>query len=891
MKKCMTRIAQGIVLWTVSLLFVSIVQFAIAQDAANLPYMNSNLSPEQRAVDLVHRMTLAEKASQMQNNSVAIPRLNVPAYQWWSEALHGVIDQGVTEYREPIGLAATFDALGIHMMATQIGIEGRIKHVQDTRTGHTGIGGGLDFWSPNLNIFRDPRWGRGQETYGEDPFLTGRMGVAYVTGMQGNDPKYYMAISTPKHYAVHSGPEPTRHFADVDVSKHDEVDTYEPAFRAAIVEGKAGSVMCAYNAINGEPACANEYLLQDQLRGQWGFQGYVVSDCDAVRDVAANHRYRPTQAQGAAISVIRGMDNECVTFTSRFGEPVEKAYIDAVQQGYLPESKLDTALIRLFTARMKLGMFDPPDMVPYTKIDEKELDSAEHRALARKLANESMVLLKNDGTLPLKPGIKKIAVIGPLADETRVLLGNYAGNPTHSVTVLDGLKAEFPNATITFVPGTQFLRNDGNQVLDSMLTTPDGKPGVKAEYSESMGGRPGAGANLPVLASRIEPNINLSGSNLPSEVAGKKATGVRWTGFLTAPDGGDYLIGVRGSGFARLSIDGKQVATLGRTNGIEASVGRVHLEKGQKAELSLGYGSIAGAPHAQLIWSKVNDAPSPEAVTAAKNADIVIAVVGITSRLEGEEMPVTVPGFQAGDRISIDLPQPEEALVEAVAATGKSLVVVLMNGSALSVNWINDHANAVLEAWYPGEEGGAAVAETLSGKNSPAGRLLVTFYKDASQLPHFEDYAMEGRTYRYFKGKPLYPFGYGISYTTFTYTDLGVSNQAVNAGHPVEADVTVTNTGKRAGDETVQVYLKFPAVKGAPLIALRGFQRIHLEPGASQKVHFELKDRDLGMVTEEGNPIVPQGDYTISIGGGQPDTGAPAVSGHFHIESQIGLPE
>jgi beta-glucosidase len=887
MKKCMTPIAR-VVSRTVPLLLVSL---AVAQDTANLPYMNPSLSPEQRAIDLVHRMTLAEKASQMQNNSAAISRLNVPAYQWWSEALHGVIDQGVTEYPEPIGLAATFDVPAIHMMASDIGIEGRIKHVQDLRAGHTGIGGGLDFWAPNLNIFRDPRWGRGQETYGEDPFLTGRMGVAYVTGMQGDDPKYYMAISTPKHYAVHSGPEPTRHFADADVSKHDEVDTYEPAFRAAIVEGKAGSVMCAYNAINGEPACANEYLLHDQLRGKWGFQGYVVSDCDAVRDVAANHRYRPTQAQGVAISVIRGMDNECVTFTSRFGEPVDKAYLDAVQQGYLPESKLDTALIRLFTARMKLGMFDPPDMVPYTKIDEKELDSAEHRALARKLAKESMVLLKNDGTLPLKPGIKKIAVIGPLADETRVLLGNYAGNPTHSVSVLDGLKAEFPNATITYVPGTQFLRNDGNPVPDNALTTPDGKPGLKAEYSESAGGRPNAGANLPTLASRIEANINLADSNLPSEVAGKKIVGVRWTGFLTPPDSGDYLIGLRGSGFGRLSIDSKQVATLGRTNGIEASVGRVHLEKGQKAELSLNYVSAVGAPHAQLIWAKVNDAPSFEAITAAKNADIVIAVVGITSRLEGEEMPVTLPGFLGGDRTTIDLPQPEEALVEAVAATGKPLVVILMNGSALGVNWINDHANSILDAWYPGEEGGAAVAETLSGKNNPGGRLPVTFYKDVSQLPHFEDYAMEGRTYRYFKGKPLYSFGYGLSYTTFKYSDLNIPDQALNAGHPFDADVTVTNTGDRAGDEVVQVYLKFPAVKGAPLIALRGFQRIHLEPGASQKVHFELRDRDLSMVTEAGDPIIAQGDYTIIIGGGQPDTGAPGVSGRFHIESKISLPE
>ena len=890
MKNRMTPIVAGIVACMGTLFFGSILPSAVAQDAANLPYMNPKLSPEQRATDLVRRMTLAEKATQMQNNSAAVPRLNVPAYQWWSEALHGVINQGVTEYPEPIGLAATFDAPGIHTMATQIGVEGRIKHVQDTSSGHTGIGGGLDFWSPNLNIFRDPRWGRGQETYGEDPFLTGRMGVAYVTGMQGDDPRYYRAIATPKHYAVHSGPEPTRHFADVDVSKHDEVDTYEPGFRAAIVEGKAGSVMCAYNAINGEPACANQYLLQDQLRGKWGFQGYVVSDCDAVRDVAANHRYRPTQAQGVAISVIRGMDNECVTLTSRFGEPVEKAYIDAVQQGYLPESTLDTALIRLFTARMKLGMFDPPEMVPYTRIDPKELDSAEHRALARKLANEAMVLLKNDGLLPLKSGIRKIAVVGPLADQTRPLIGNYAGQPTHIVSIMEGLKAEFPNATVTFVPGTQFLRNDGTPVPDSALTTPEGKPGLKAEYTESMG-RPGMGAPPTVLASRIETNVNLAGDKLPSELAGKKSIGVHWTGFVTAPDSGDYLVGVRAMGFARLSIDDKQVAMLFSREEAGAGVGRVHLEKGQKAALSLNYGSTGGTPQARLIWTKVNDAPSPEAIAAAKNADVVIAVVGITSMLEGEEMPVTEPGFLGGDRTSIDLPAPEQALVESVAATGKPLAVVLINGSALAVNWINDHANAVLEAWYPGEEGGAAVAETLSGKNNPAGRLPVTFYKGVNQLPNFEDYSMEGRTYRYFKGKPLYPFGYGLSYTTFKYSELSVPSQPVAAGQPVDADATVTNTGKVAGDETVQVYLKFPDVKGAPLIALRGFQRIHLEPGASQRVHFELKDRDLGMVTEAGNPLIAAGEYTISIGGGQPDTGAPGVSGHFRMETQMTLPE
>ena len=876
------------------LLCAALVPGATAQETSRAPYLNPQLSPVERAKDLVSRMTLEEKASQLVNDARPIQRLGVPAYNWWSEALHGVIDNGVTEFPEPIGLAATFDVPGVHAMGTDIGVEGRIKHLQDVQAGHKGIMGGLDFWAPNLNIFRDPRWGRGQETYGEDPFLTGRMGVAFVTGMQGDDPKYYRVIATPKHYDVHSGPEPTRHFADVDVSKHDELDTYEPAFRAAIVEGKAGSVMCAYNGINGQPACANQYLLEDQLRGKWGFQGYVVSDCDAVRDIFTGHHYRATQPQSSAISLERGMDNECYGANAEYPKDNSdyKPFVEAVQQGYLSESAIDTTLVRLFTARIRLGMFDPPEMDPYSKIDPSELDSADHRALARKLADESMVLLKNDGTLPLKAGIRNIAVVGPLADQTRVLLGNYAGTPTHSVSMLDGLKAQFPNARITYVPGTQFLRSEGSPVPNNLLTTPDGQPGLKAEYSNATGRQFGPGPRPTPVATRVEPNVDLSANNLPSELSGKKAVGVQWTGFLTAPDTGDYLLGVRADGFARLTVDGKPVAMEFRTHGVENKVGRVHLEKGHKVALDLTYGNNGtGQPQAQLIWARANSAPSPEAISAARNADVVIAVVGITSELEGEEMPVSEPGFLGGDRTSIDLPEPEEALVEAVAATGKPLVVVLMNGSALAVNWESQHANAVLEAWYSGEEGGAAIADTLSGKNNPAGRLPVTFYTGVNQLPNFEDYSMEHRTYRYFTGKPLYPFGYGLSYTTFSYSDLSIPQAPVNAGDPVDADVTVTNTGKVAGDEVVQVYLKFPPVAGAPRLALRGFQRVHLDPGASQKVHFELRNRDLSMVTEDGHPIIAGGEYTISIGGGQPDTGAPVASGRFHVEGQVALPE
>jgi beta-glucosidase len=501
-----------------------------------------------------------------------------------------------------------------------------------------------------------------------------------------------------------------------------------------------------------------------------------------------------------------------------------------------------------------------------------------------------MVLLKNDGLLPLKSGIKKIAVVGPLADQTRPLIGNYAGQPTHIVSIMDGLKAEFPNATITYVPGTQFLRTDGLPVPDALLTTPDGKPGLKADYNEGMRRGPG-GPNSPAIVSRTESNVKLSAANLPSEVAGKKTFGVQWSGSLTPTESGDFLLGIRCAGFCRVAADGKQIALAFGGGGLASQVGRVHLDKGRKTALEISYGSRDGKAQAELIWTKANNAPSPEAITAARNADVVIAVVGITSQLEGEEMPVTEPGFLGGDRTSIDLPQPEEDLVEAVASTGKPLAVVLMNGSALAVNWINEHANAVLDAWYPGEEGGAAVAETLSGKNNPAGRLPVTFYKGVDQLPNFEDYGMANRTYRYFSGKPLYPFGYGLSYTKFSYSDLSVPPQPTAAGQPVAADVTVTNAGQVAGDEVVQLYLTFPAVKGAPHIALRGFQRIHLEPGTSQKVHFDLKPRDLEMVTEDGNPIIAQGDYTISIGGGQPDTAASVATGHFHIDGQYALPE
>jgi beta-glucosidase len=863
------------------------------QNSDKPAYLNTSLPPEQRAADLVHRLTVEEKVSQLVNQSRAIPRLNVPAYDWWSEALHGVATNGTTEFPQAIGLAATFDSDAIHRMAVVIGTEGRIKYAQAVRkNGQSNIFEGLDFWAPNINIFRDPRWGRGQETYGEDPFLTARMGVAFVTGMQGDDPKYYRVISTPKHYAVHSGPEPSRHTDDVKVSKHDELDTYLPAFRATVTEAKAGSVMCAYNSINGQPACVNEFLLDDQLRNKWKFQGYVVSDCEAVVNIFRDHHFTKTQAEASALAVQRGMDNECVDFAKVNDDHDYRPYYDAYKQGILKESEIDTALTRLYTARMKLGMFDPPEMVPYSKIDEKQLDSPEHREMARAIANESMVLLKNDGTLPLKKSGIKIAVVGPLADQTRYLLGNYTGIPSHTVSVLEGLKAEFPDAQITFEPGTQFLRHEGDPVPASFFTTLDGKPGLKADFST---GDVWGGSKPTPLAMQQATAVDLKTADIPQEAAGKYPLLVDWSGFITPTETGEYSIGTRmQGGVARVYLDGKLVSQqfmFGEHKAPEAKVSHVRLEQGKKVAIEVQYAQMTPGPTlAQLIWSKYDPKPSPEAVEAAKNADVVVAVLGITSELEGEEMPVKEEGFSGGDRTSLDLPKPEEELLEAVVATGKPVVLVLANGSALSVNWAKEHVNAILDSWYPGEEGGAAIAQTLSGKNNPSGRLPVTFYTGVDQLPPFKDYAIKGRTYRYFEGKPLYPFGYGLSYTTFSYRGLTLP-KTVKAGNPFNAEITVTNTGKLEGDEVAQLYLSFPNVAGAPLRALRGFKRVHLKPGESQKVRFELKERALSMVSEAGEPIIAEGKYSVSVGGGQPNTGAPTVTGTFQVKGTKMLPE
>jgi beta-glucosidase len=862
---------------------------AVAQTAGSssvAPYLNPALPMNERVDDLVGRMTLEEKASQLVNQARAIPRLDVPAYDWWSEALHGVARAGTaTVFPEPIGLAATFDVPVIHEMAVVIGTEARAKHNQAVRAGRRDIMEGLDFWSPNINIFRDPRWGRGQETYGEDPFLTGQMGVAFVTGLQGDDPKYLRVVSTPKHFAVHSGPETSRHTINVEVSKHDMEDTYLPAFRAAVTEGKAGSVMCAYNRVNGQPACANTFLLKDQLRGAWKFNGYVVSDCDAIFDVFNGHKFSKSMAEAAAVSMKTGMDNECADFFTKATDNSDYVkYLDAVKQGLLSEKDIDVALKRLFMARFRLGLFDPPERVPYALTPDSEIDSEAHRALALKTAQESIVLLKNNGVLPLGPDVRKIAVFGPLAESVLVLHGNYSGTASRATTALEGIRKQFPGQ-VTFLPGMNFLREQ-TVVPTEVLSTNDGQPGLKAEYF--------SGDNFvgPPQVVRVDKMVDLQLSEPdPSALAtpsGMKKFSVRWTGFLTPTASGTYQIGLAGS-MNQLWLDSQLIVDDLASHDPTTTTKTLQLEKGHRYALKIE--SVRGGEGTKLVWMKLIPDPIGEAVAAAKQADVAVAVVGITSQLEGEEMKVDVPGFKGGDRTSLDLPKDEEDLLEALKGTGKPLIVVLMNGSALSVNWASEHADAILDTWYSGEEGGTAIAQTLAGVNNPAGRLPVTFYKGVEQLPAFEDYAMKDRTYRYFAGQPLYSFGYGLSYSKFEYSNLKLSATKLKAADSLSVEVDVRNVGHREGDEVAELYLSFPKSATAPIRALRGFTRIHLGAGETQRVHFTLDSRDLSEVNEKGNRIVARGSYRISVGGGQPGTAAPQAEAEFQIKGTRRLPD
>jgi beta-glucosidase len=833
----------------------------VAYQQATPDYKNPSLPIDKRVDDLVSRMTLEEKVSQMMNGAAAIERLGIPDYEWWNEGLHGVARAGyATVFPQAIGLAATWDTDLMHHVADVISTEARAKYNDFNRKGDHGRYKGLTFWSPNINIFRDPRWGRGQETYGEDPYLTSRMGVAFVKGLQGDDPKYLKVVATPKHYAVHSGPEPERHSFDARASQRDMQETYLPAFRATITEGNAQSVMCAYNRTNTEPCCTNKQL-NEILRKDWGFKGYIVSDCGAIDDIYKRHQYVKTEGEASAMAVKAGTDLTC-------GREY-RSLVQAVKDGLISETDIDVAVKRLMKARFQLGMFDPPEMVPYSKISMSENASPAHRELSLKASRESIVLLKNqNNTLPLRKDLKTIAVIGPLADNLGVLLGNYNGQPTKYVTPLAGIQAKVGSTTRVLYSPALYAPGVVVEPVPSSALSSNG-PGLRAEYfnNRELKGEPSL--------VRTDAQVNFDwGAMSPAQGIGEDNFSVRWTGKLQAPESGNFTIGIAGNGGMRLVVDGQTVVEELNNRRTRSVNKEISFEAGRSYEIHLEYFENAN----QYAAAKLNWAPpsadrslQEDALKKSREADAVVMVLGITPSVEGEEMDVKVEGFRGGDRTEISLPKPQEDLIRKVQALGKPVVLVLLGGSALAVNWANDNVPAILDAWYPGEEGGTAIADVLFGDYNPAGRLPVTFYKSVSQLPAFTDYSMQGRTYRYFKDLPLYPFGFGLSYSNFKYSGLKLSAKQIRSGESLTVAVDVTNSDRRAGDEVVQLYITdVAATYPAPIRALAGIKRVALKSGEKQTVTFTLKPDQMSVVDDNGKRMIEPGEFLISVGGKQP---------------------
>lgn len=702
-------------------IFCLLLLFTARLTAQSPVYLNSSLPVETRVQDLLQRMTLEEKASQINNTSPAIERLKIPAYNWWNEALHGVARAGLaTSFPQPIGLAATFNDSAVYKMGIIISDEARAKYNQFQREGKHGLYEGLTFYSPNINIFRDPRWGRGHETYGEDPYLTGTMGVAFVKAMQGDDPNYFKTICTAKHFAVHSGPEPTRHEFDVKPLKKDLWETYLPAFKMLAQQGNVYSFMCAYNRLYGEPCCSDPFLLTDILRKQWGFKGFVATDCGAVWDMFMYHHTAKDSVEGMAKAIRAGVDNHCMGYVG--------AVIPAIKQGLLKEAELDTAVARLLRARFKLGMFDAASLNPYASIPYSVVNNEAHRKYALKLAEQSVVLLKNkNNILPLSKKIKAIAVIGPNANDAEIQLGNYNGEPAHVITVLEGIKNELGKNT-------------------------------RVDYQK-----------------------------------------------------GCYIV---------------DTVNYNRSKDFEP------------------------------------------ALKAAQEADVIVFVGGISPRLEGEALQVSIDGFSGGDKTNLDLPAVQTALLKALKKTGKPVILVLMNGSALSINWENENIDGIIEVWYGGEAAGQAVAHVLFGDCNPSGRLPVTFYKSINDIPAFDDYAMQGKTYRYCEKPVLYPFGFGLSYTKFNYSNLKLSSAVLK--DKITITVTVKNTGNMDGDEVVQLYIHEEGQQA--IKELKGYQRVHLKKGASKQISFILKPDDLlhYSAAKDGLAVLP-GKVEVQIGASSQD--------------------
>ncbi len=847
-------------------------------------HFDTKLSIDERVNYLISQMTLAEKISQMGYDAPAIERLGIPKYNWWNECLHGVARNGLaTVFPQAIGLAAMWDKNLMYKVASAISDEARAKYHDAIKQSRSDIYQGLTFWSPNINIFRDPRWGRGMETYGEDPYLTGQMAIQFIKGLQGNDPKYLKTVATAKHFAVHSGPEPDRHSFDAEPSEYDFRETYLPAFKMSVQEGNVQSLMCAYNSLRGKACCSNDPLLEAILRDEWGFKGYVVSDCWAISDIYQFHKETPDASSASAISVKAGTDLECGSSYP--------ALLEAVQKGLIKEEELDVSLRRLLEARFKLGMFDPPEMVSYSKIPITVLDSKKNQQLAIQAARKSIVLLKNQNNfLPLKENIKTIAVIGPNANDEEVLLGNYNGTPSNPITPLQGIKNKLgKNTKILFERGCNVAENMPYlEVIpsDFLFTTSDKKEkGLKAEYFDNLEWKGKA-------KEQVDRQIDFKWLKKSSGSVYDGNKSIKWSGYIIPPKTGVYQIGGYGFNGYNIYLEDSLLIKFNANHHPNKVFNTVKLEADKPYKIRIDFFAKTRYAQMQLLWSMPDDNAEERAIAAVKKSDMVIMFMGLSPRLEGEEMDVPVPGFAGGDRLTLDLPATQQNIIKKISAIGKPIVLVLLNGSAVSINWENENIPAIVESWYGGQAAGDAIADVLFGDYNPAGRLPVTFYKSVDQLPAFEDYNMRsgnyskvygnnvmtvqtkslGRTYRYFEGEALYPFGYGLSYTTFEYKNLRLSKSSTKSDEQVKLFIDVKNTGKMSGEEVVQLYIRGNIFESNGAIeTLKGFERISLKPNQTKTVVFNIDEKTLQEYYEGKGFVVEKGEHVLMIGSSSKD--------------------
>ena len=849
------------------LLYLSAFLVLISSCVDKPAYKDSDLTPEERALDLLQYLTLEEKVSLMMDRSAPIERLGIKTYNWWNEALHGVARSGLaTVFPEPIGMAASFDEKALHEVFVAVSDEARAKNTRAAEEGVIDRYEGLTMWTPNVNIFRDPRWGRGIETYGEDPYLTAVLGLNVVNGLQclDADQKYDKLHACAKHFAVHSGPEWNRHEFDANnIKPRDLYETYLPAFETLVKEGKVKEVMCAYNRFEGEPCCGSDQLLVHILRNEWDYDGIIVSDCWAINDFYNEkaHKTHPDSASASSDAVLSGTDLEC-------GGSYQ-SLVDGVKRGLIEEKDIDVAVARLLKARFELGEMDEPEKVSWTQIPYSVVASAKHDSLALDMARKSIVLLQNKNQiLPLKKEGLTIAVMGPNANDSVMQWGNYNGTPAYTKTILQGIKDKVGKEDkVFYVSGCSWVERTLIHSVYDQCKSENGL-GFTATYWNN---KEGEGEPVATMQHTTPFNLCTSGAIVFAPNVNLTDFSGSYKSVFTPKASGEVLFNFYICGIVELYIDGERVRRIVNQHGGRTNTYTMNAEAGKSYDIEIKFKYLQGDAQINFDLGFKEEINIPQTIALVKDADVVVFAGGISPRLEGEEMGVNLPGFKGGDRTDIELPTIQRELLKALASIGKKIVFVNCSGSPIGLVPETKSCQAIVQAWYPGQAGGQAVADVLFGDYNPSGKLPVTFYKNVDQLPDFEDYNMTGRTYRYFQGEPLYPFGYGLSYTTFTYGDIQLPASA-KMNETIKVIVPVTNNGQICGDEIVQLYLKKQGDADGPIKTLRAFKRVHIPAGETVQVELELTPKQLEWWNPETNSMCNLiGNYDIMVGGNSKD--------------------